>query len=248
MAVELRENINLLFVTLGFTGLILAVYIVSFFIERYFGIPSRFLAKEQLILFSILWVYITIKVHLLRGYLSKKEYWPILNEAGGVVGYESKDRVYYSKKMKDPLEKKLHPVIRILLISDNKLFLKENDFSDFYYPGKWDISISDHMLYGETYEDCIGRLLKKNYHIEENHAQYLLKYTYENSYECQQVFLNYMQVDSSVMQNADLTNVKPWTITQVLDELDSNIFTDKLKKEIILLKELSFPYLFSEGK
>jgi len=52
-----------------------------------------------------------------------------------------------------------------------------------------------------------------------------------------------MHVNNIIMQNADLSNVKPWTITQVLDELDSNIFTDKLKKEIILLKELSFPYL-----
>lgn len=249
-AVGVQENLNLFFITLSFTSLIFVIYILSFFIERYFSndLSHYLFAKEELVLLFILWSYMTIKVYILRTYLSKEEYWPILNEAGGVIGYESREHVYFSKEIKNPLKKNFHPVIRILLIFDNKLFFKKNDSTDFYYPGKWDISISGHLLYGETYEDCVGRLLKKNYNIEENHTQYLLKYTYENSYECQRVFLNYMYVSNIIMQNADLSNVKPWTIAQVLDELDSNIFTDKLKKEITLLKELSFPHLFNREK
>jgi isopentenyldiphosphate isomerase len=248
--IGIRENLNLFLITLTSTSLILVIYIISFFVKRHFGggIPDHFFATEKLILFFILWSYTTMRVYLLKGYLAKEEYWPILNEAGSVIGYESRAHVYFSKKIKNPLKKNSHPVIRILLISDNKLFLKKNDFTDLYYPDKWDTSASGHLLYGETYTDCINRLLKKNYNIEKSHAQYLLKYAYENNYECQQVFLHYMLIDDKILQNADLSNVKLWTITQVLNELDSTIFTDKLKKEIVLLKGLAFPHLFNGKK
>jgi len=250
LAIGIQENLNLSFITIGLAGIIFVTYIISFFIKRHLGdsIPNHFFVKEKLVLFFILWSYVTMRVYQLRAYLAKEEYWPILSETGNVIGYESREHVYFSKKTKNPLQKNFHPVIRILLISGNKLFLRKNDFTDLYYPDKWDTLASGHLLYGETYQDCINRLLKKNYNIEEGRAQYLLKYTYENNCECQQVFLHYMLVNDETLQNADTSNVKLWTLTQVLNELDSTIFTDKLKKEIILLKELSFPYLFSEGK
>jgi len=246
-AVRVHVNLNLLFVALGLTSLILVVFISSFFIEKHLGASNLFLGIGKLILFSILWGYITLKVHFLKDYLSEEEYLPILNNAGSAIGYESKAHVYFSKKNTASSQKNIHPVIRIFLIFDNKLFLKKYDSSDFYYPGKWDISVSGHLQYGETFESCIGRLLKSNYNIEENDTRHLLKYTYENDYEYQQVFLNYMIVNDTTVQNANLSNIKLWTVSQILDELDSNIFTDKLKKEINLLKDLSFPYLF-DGK
>ncbi|MDR1730333.1 MAG: hypothetical protein LBR52_06695 [Prevotellaceae bacterium] len=245
-AIRVHVNLNLLFTALGLTSLILVVYIISFFIERYSGIPNRFFGIGKLILFLILWSYITLKVYFLKNYLSEEEYWPILNEKGNAIGYESKEHVYISKKNTAQSSKNIHPVIRILLIFDNKLLLKKYDSSDFYYPGKWDISISGHLLYGETFESCISRLLKSKFNINENNTRHLLKYTYENDNEYQQVFLNYMHVNDKMMQKADLSNIKPWTASQISDELDSNIFTDKLKKEIFLLKDLSFPYLFDQ--
>ncbi len=241
-AIKIHVNLNLLFIAIGLLGLVLTVYIVSFFIEKYLDFPNRFFGIGKLILFSILWSYITVKVYFLKNYMSEEEYWPILNEAGKVVGYESKECVYFSKTLK----KNNHPVIRILLIFDNKLFLKKYGSCDFYYPGKWDISISGHLLYGETFESCISRLLKNNYNIEENNTRYLLKYTYENSYENQQVFLNYMYVNNAILQKADFSDVKPWSVAQIFDELNSNIFTDKLRKEIVMLKNLPFPYFLSE--
>ncbi len=246
-AVRVHVNLNLLFIALGLTCLILAVYIISFFIERYLDFPNRFFGVGKLILFFILWSYITLEIYFLKSCISEEEYWPILNEKGNAIGYESKEHVYFSKKNTTVSTKNIHPVVRVLLIFDNKLFLKKYDSSDLCYPGKWDISISGHLLYGETFESCIRRLLSA-YNIEGNNTRHLLKYTYENEYECQQVFLNYMLVNNTTIQKANLSNIKPWTMAQILDELSSNIFTDKLKKEFFLLKDLSFPYLLFDNK
>jgi len=246
----IQENLDLFFVAVKFTCTVFILTIIAFFIEHHFrgDVSYQLFAREQLILFSLLWIYTTAKFRFLKNYLSNAEYFPILNESGNVMGYESKEHLYLESKDENQPKKNIHPVIRILLILDDKLFLKKYDSSDLAYPDKWDASISEHLLFGETYEDGISRLLKKNYNIKENLTHYLLKYSYENNYEHQQVYLNYMHVNDSIMQNADLSNIKPWSITQILDELDSNIFTDKLKKEIILLKELSFPSLFGVGK
>ncbi len=242
-AVEVHLNFNLHFIAMGLTCIILTTYVVIFFLEKQFDLPYQFFGIEKLILFAILWIFIALKVRFLRKPLLEEEYLPILNAVGNAVGYESKGHVYSQKRSK----KNIHPVIRILLILDNKLLLKKLDCCDLFYPGKWDISISGYLLYGETFESCISRLLKNNYNIEENNTRYLLKYTYENSYERQQVFLNYVYINEKIIQSTDLLNIKPWSVSQLLDELDSNIFTDKLKKEVGLLKDLSFPYLFKKN-
>lgn len=237
------ESVELFYRALRLTILVFVVYIGSFFlvyvVKKDFFILD-FIIKEEMLFFILLWVYYTIKMIWLKSILNKEECWSILNGTDGVIGYESKEHVYYDeKKIKDIVQKNIHPLIRILLISDNKLLLKKNESSD-----KWDIPISGHMLYGETYKECITRLLKKNYNIDEDKIQYLLKYTHENQYELQRVFLHYLLVNSIILQDLDLGGkTKLWTSAQMQEELDSNIFSDKLKKEIILLKELSFPYL-----
>jgi isopentenyldiphosphate isomerase len=244
--IGVKENLKIFFQTLYFSSVVFIIFLITFAICYVFDnleLGSVLIFYEAVFFFSFFWIYSMLKVYLMRCKLETEEYWPIISEVEKVIGYESQKSVYQRKEIKSPVEKNFHPIVRVILISENKLLLKKNTISGSHSYNKWDLSISGHLLYGETYKDCIRRLLWKKMKIKENNVQYLLKYTFENTYEYQRVFLHYMLVNTSILQKTQLSDLKLWTPFQIMEELESDIFTDKLKKEIVLLKNLSFPYL-----
>jgi len=171
------------------------------------------------------------RVQLVCHKLLKEEWWPIVNEQGKIVG-----NVQPLVSLK--IEKKyMHPIIRILFIKENMIFLQKNCENDLIFPCLWDAAISNHIRTGETIEDCIERTAEEKYGLKDLKPFFLSNYIHRTENEQHYAFLFIACNVNNIEPNYQKINqAKWWTLQQIEENLSTGIFTQNFIIEYNLLQ------------
>ena len=184
----------------------------------------------QIILAAII-VLEALRLKMLDKRLEGEEWLPVINESGDVQGKVAKS---VSINLKN---KFLHPLVRVALIHNGRLYLKNREESRLLDPGKLDYPFEKYMQYNHNIEEAIKNAIKKEIKTDKLPVRFLLKYVFENENTKRLIFLYVSIINSDTTFNAlDLHDGKLWTTNQIEDNIGKNIFSECFELEFEYLK------------
>jgi len=234
---SMENNLNELIRTTNIFSVIFALFSLSYvlvylFVKEHKVWAITFVYQAYTTMIIVFVIYETIRVFAVRGSLLKEEWLPIVNKYGREIG-----SINYHTSINNEQKKYMHPVVRVIIIEGNRIFLKKNSCKDDINPDRWDNAICTHLRLKESVEDCVVRAVSTTYGMTNINPVFLANYHIENSCEHQYVhlFISCRLSDDNLSFDAN-SQVKWWTIPQINAELESGIFTENFLKEYELLK------------
>lgn len=225
--VSMQNNLDELLRLLYLVVLVKAGYSVAYIVTVIVDPQNTqqlldFYFRLYLILLLVVIAYEFIRVATIRARLMREDWLPIVNEKGREIG-----SINYQISMWNATDKFRHPIVRIMLVEGNRLFLRQHHARAGDDALKWDSAISTHMRFGETIADCTKRISLELYNLTQLKPVFLGNYQMENVCELQYVHL----FVTCVSENAVRPNLKHmdhykwWTINQINDNINDGIFT-----------------------
>jgi hypothetical protein len=220
----------------------LTLHVFGIMLYRQFTVSSQNVHISEIIIFSIvpiliillIGVYQVLKISNLVAKLRKEEWIPIVTEKGEVTGKIAKN---VSINMKN---KFLHPVVRVALISNSKVYLQERSLNDILNPGKLDYPFEKYMLFNHEINLAARNSIRKMVGDEIDFSiKFLLKYVFENEDTRRLIFLFTANIDDEdlIKRNGKM-NGKFWTIKQLEDGFADEIFSECFELEFEYLKNM----------
>lgn len=192
----------------------------------------NFLYQFYAVMMVLAVVYEVIRVFAIRGQLLKEDWLPIVNAQGREIG-----SVNYQISIWNEENKYTHPVVRVIVVDENKLFLQQHNARSEFYSTRWDNALSGHLKLGEKIPECLNRIAKEVYDTEIHNPVFLGNYQLENHCEIQYVHLFLScKIHNPKPNPALVDRVKWWTIPQIQQEIKSGIFTDNFIREFQMLE------------
>ena len=184
----------------------------------------------QLILLSII-VFESTRLHILTKKLFNEDWLPVITETGDVTGRVAKS---VTKDMKN---KFMHPVVRVALMNNGAIYLKERGMSRVLNPGKLDYPFEEYMEFKGELDKAVRESIGKECGNDDIPVRFLLKYTFENEITKRLIFLYVAEIDDDVVFNSlNLQGGKLWTTAQIEDNMGSEIFSECFELEFEYLK------------
>lgn len=177
-------------------------------------------------------IYEEIKIRNIVRRLRREEWLPIVNETGEVTGRIARS---VSRKMKN---KFMHPVVRIALVHEGKIYLQKRPDIDSLDSETYDHPFEKYMLFNHeinmTARNSISRLLG----VKELPFNFLLKYVFENEESKRLIFLFVSRVQNDEqLETVRELNGKFWTMKQIEDSFnDKGVFSECFRLEYEYLK------------
>ncbi|MDO5522457.1 MAG: hypothetical protein Q4G48_00240 [Bacteroidia bacterium] len=191
---------------------------------------SQIMFVAQLIILAIIFMQV-LRFAVLDKKLKKEEWLPVVTEAGDVTGRVAKS---VSKEMKN---KFMHPVVRVALINNGRIYLKKRDASRLLNPGMLDYPFEKYMQYKHDINQAVHNAIRREIGIDEIPLRFLLKYIFENSNTKRLVFLYVSIIDDDEKFNKlKLHDGKLWTEKQIEDNKNANLFSECFELEFEYLK------------
>lgn len=188
-----------------------------------------------IIIISLIFTSQMLKARRIINKLQEEEEWlPIVTESGDVTGRIARS---ISVKQKNTY---LHPIIRVALVCNGKLFLQERASNLVVDPRKLDHPFEKYMLFGHdinnTLQNCIKRVVNKEFSEE---ANFLFKYVFETEVTKRLVFLFVVELrDESEIRRSDSVTGKFWTVKQIDDEFSNQSFSECFELEYEYIKHV----------
>lgn len=175
------------------------------------------------------------KTNKIAQQLQREEWLPIVTERGEVTGKIAKN---ISLSLKNQF---LHPVIRIALISNGKVFLQERKEDDILDPNKLDNPFEKYMLFKHDINiaarNCMANMLYNN--ELEGELKFILKYVFDNPETKRLIFFFTMKIqDENYIKKTDRMYGKFWSIKQIEEELSNKIFSQCFELEYSYVKNI----------
>ena len=201
---------------------------------------EHFLYRELgLIIGLAVIVYEQIRISFMHGSLKKEMWLPVLDEGGKVVGC-------IARSVSRSLPKKYyHPVVRVALMYDGKLYLTKRNKTDYVSPDTLDYPFFSYVLFKHSIEatvkDAIGDLAKDKRVVPRS----LIKYTYEDDKVKHLVYLHVVCLRTQdQMDKCKMKGAKLWTTKQIEEDLGKGVFSTYFEQEFPYLKNT---VLFAEN-
>ncbi len=233
---SMSNNLNEMFRMIWILTAVLVSYIFLHTLVFYTGVGGEnadvTLHTAYVFVLFVVMVYEIIRVTVVRLRLMKEEWWPIVNEQGKMIGSVSHITSLAGEG------KYMHPVIRVMVIDENRIFLQKRTDNDLVFAGLWDTAVSNHIRVNETIEQCIARTALESYGVTANiKPLFLTNYTSETDSEFHYAFLFVLCKSESVGFTANnQCQTKWWTLKQIEDNISDNIFTCNFITELELIK------------
>jgi hypothetical protein len=175
-------------------------------------------------------LYEQVRLFLIRKYLSKEEWFPVLNDNGKVIGRIARSISRMS------VRKFYHPVVRVALVHKGMLYLAKRDNKEIVSPEALDYPFRYYVKYKQTFEDAALEAIASSGISQTPH--YLVRYTLENKKVKHLVSVFAININSEEeLEQFNLMSGKLWTTKQIEDNLGMGLFSEYFEKE--------FPYLQS---
>lgn len=221
----------------GFT-----LHVFSILIYRQFPIGDEPTPILDIIIYAvipilIIWAigfYQILKIRALSSKLKREEWLPIVTEKGEVTGKIAKSISFNMKN------KFLHPVVRVALIHDSKVFLQERPLDDVLSPGKLDYPFEKYILFKHEINlaarNSIKQMLGGDIDIS---ISFLIKYVFENDDTKRLIFLFVANLDdeNKIKREGKMTG-KFWTVKQLEAGFADEIFSECFELEFEYLKNM----------
>jgi len=220
----------------------LTLHIFTILIYRQFPIGDEPTPIIDLIIYvaipfitiSLVGFYQMMKVRALASKLKKEEWLPIVTEKGEVTGKIAKN---VSLNMKN---KFLHPVVRVALVSNSKVFLQERPLNDILSPGKLDYPFEKYILFKHEINlaarNSIRQMLGNDVDMS---ISFLIKYVFENDDTKRLIFLFVANIDDeNIIKREGKMTGKFWTVKQLEEGFVDEIFSECFELEFEYLKNM----------
>ncbi len=214
---------------------------ISFFLVFVYSIEHAIFSHSQiaywykylyLVVIGSFIAYETARVKIVRKKLRNEKWWPIVTDQGKIVG----NIEHYESLLGE--EKYLHPVVRVLVIKNNRIYLRKIKEDNFISPGLWDCAVSTHVLTNENVDDVVKRAFLA--HTKQIPDYFFLSnYMYEAKLENRYVFLFVTcNINDFISESTEQT--KWWTRPQIEDNLKTGVFTEDFLIEYEIIKRAGF--------
>jgi hypothetical protein len=131
----------------------------------------------------------------------------------------------------------LHPTVRIALVYNGLLYLREKPAHELLNPCKYDHPFEQYILYNQTLPQTIHSILKTIPGGNKLEPRFAFKYLYETVGTKSLVHLYTLVIhDKETMSLFKSLHGKIWTEKQIEENLDKNIFHECFEKEYEFLK------------
>jgi hypothetical protein len=191
---------------------------------------------DRFIYFILLYIFIAIHfiyefVHFyfLRKRYLKEEWLPIVDDMGTVYGKVA------SSISKSSGNKYLHPVIRISLIHNGMIFLREKSSLNVVDRSELDYPFEVYLKYKETLDDGIIRAFEENGGSKDLPSSYLIRHVFKDIETNRLVYLYISNVQNINDLPDDFNKGKWWTRKQIKENLGKGFFASCFEKEFELL-------------
>ncbi|MFV0417905.1 MAG: hypothetical protein ACK5KT_04100 [Dysgonomonas sp.] len=222
---------------------ILTLHIFGILLYRQFTIDREYIQILDVVIFAILpafiilsiGVYQFLKIGKLASKLKKEEWLPIVTEKGEVTGKIAKS---ISLNMKN---KFLHPIVRVALISNSKVYLQKRPLNDILNPDKLDYPFEKYMLFNHEINLAARNSIKKmvGEDLSDVSVKFLLKYIFENDNTRRLIFLFVANLDDEdKIKREGKMNGKFWTVKQLEEGFSDEIFSECFELEFEYLKNM----------
>lgn len=202
-----------------------------FFVSRYPLVDIMLILNLFQVILATIIVLEALRLSMLNKRLKREEWLPVINESGDVQGKVAKSVSIHLKN------KFLHPLVRVALIYDGKLYLKPRDDSRLLDPDKLDYPFEKYMQYKHDIEEAIKNTFKKEIKTDKLPVRFLLKYVFENENTKRLIFLYVSKITSEKAFNElHLEGGKLWTTNQIEENVGENIFSECFELEFEYLK------------
>lgn len=221
---------------------LLTIHVFLIILYRQLLFKNDYISILDIIIFCVLpvvillaiGVYQIINVKQLSTKLKQEEWLPIVTEKGEVTGKIAKN---VSLNMKNRF---LHPIVRVALVSNSKVYLQERSVNDILSPGKLDYPFEKYMLFNHEI-NLAARNSIKNMLGGELHSslKFILKYVFENDDTKRLIFLFVVEVDDEDMiKRRGKMEGKFWTVKQMEEGFADEIFSECFELEFEYLKNM----------
>ncbi|MBK5721132.1 hypothetical protein JGH11_09655 [Dysgonomonas sp. Marseille-P4677] len=220
----------------------LTLHVFGILLYRQFTIDDALANALDAIVFPIIPVLIILlvggykiyKISNLASRLRQEEWLPIVTEKGEVTGKIAKNVSFNMKN------KFLHPVVRVALISDSKVYLQERSLDDILSPGKLDYPFEKYMLFNHEINLAARNSISHMIGNEVDFSiKFLLKYVFENEDTKRLIFLFIANVDDEdKIRREGKMRGKFWTVKQLEEGFADEIFGECFELEFEYLKNM----------
>ena len=157
---------------------------------------------------------------------NSQELFPIVDEAGQVIGRATRGECHSGSKL-------LHPVVHLHVFdSQNRLYLQQRPLWKDIQPGKWDTAVGGHVDLGEEIADALRREVREELGIEDFTPEFLLRYVFESERERELIHVFRTTYDGDIRPTAELDGGRFWTLDEIREAIGKEVLTPNFESEI----------------
>lgn len=161
---------------------------------------------------------------------NSEEMFPVVDEEGNIISAATRGECHSGSKF-------LHPVVHLHVFnSKGELFLQKRPEWKDIQPGKWDTAVGGHIDLGECVDDALKREVQEELGITDFTPEKITQYVFESAREKELVFVFRTVYDGEVTPSAETDGGRFWSVAEIKDNLEKDIFTPNFESEIERVK------------
>ena len=159
--------------------------------------------------------------------MSNTEIFPLVNEAGEVVGKATRQECHSGSML-------LHPVVHLHIFDNQgRLYLQKRSMDKDIQPGKWDTAVGGHVDLGENVHQALVREAAEELGIDISPLQVesMGHYVFQSSRERELVFPFRVVFDGDVRPSEETDGGRFWPEEELRQALGKEVFTPNFESE-----------------
>ena len=157
---------------------------------------------------------------------NQQEIFPVVDEAGTVVGRATRGECHSGSKL-------LHPVVHLHVFNEQgDVYLQKRPEWKDIQPGTWDTAVGGHLDYGETPEEALRREVREELGISDFLPHFIGKYLFESKRERELVYVHRTTYKGEIHPSQDeLDGGRFWTMQEIREAMGQNVLTPNFESE-----------------